>query len=114
MPKKREKRVETSLDEEMKEVLPAEGEIFGVVEEVLGKARLRVRCQDGKTRVCRIRGKLRGRRHWMKPGDLVLVSIWDFQPDKGDVTVKYNRAQTEWLIKNKYITREWLEEEEIL
>jgi len=68
-----------------------------VVERVL------VSCQDGKERLCRIRGKLK-RRVWIRLGDIVLVSPWDFQSDKrGDIIWRYKRNQAEWLRRNGYV-----------
>ena len=91
-------------EEELKElVLPAEGQLLGVVERMLGYDRLRVKCVDGNERLCRIRGKLK-RRIWIKPGDVVLVEPWDFQYEaRGDVVWRYTEAQVDWLRKNGYL-----------
>jgi len=62
---KKKKSDEETLDKEMMELLPAEGEVFGLVLEPLGAGRMRVECSDGEVRVCRIRGKLKGRRSWI-------------------------------------------------
>ena len=78
-------------------VYPAQGEVLGVVVKLLGFDRILVKCQDGKERLCRIRGKMK-RRVWIREGDIVIVSPWDFQSDKrGDVTWRYTHAQTETL-----------------
>jgi translation initiation factor 1A len=59
---------------------------------------------DGKERLCRISGKLK-RRVWIREGDVVLISPWDFQRDtRGDIVWRYTKSQAEWLRKNKYIT----------
>ena len=56
-------------------------------------------CQDGKTRICRIPGKLRSKL-WVKEGDVVLVKPWPIQGDeRGDVIHQYTKAQIEWLRK---------------
>jgi translation initiation factor 1A len=91
-------------ERELKElVLPGEGQCLGVVEQMLGYDRLRVRCTDGFDRLCRIRGKLK-RRIWIKEGDVVLVAPWEFQSStRGDVLWRYTEAQTEWLRKNKHL-----------
>ena len=71
---------------------------------MLGNDRIMVKCQDGHTRLCRIRGKMK-RRFWIRQGDIVLVSPWDFQSDKrGDIFWRYRRNQTEWLRKKGYLT----------
>ena len=78
-------------------VYPAQGEVLGVVVKLLGFDRILVRCQDGKERLCRIRGKMK-RRVWIREGDIVIVSPWDFQSDKrGDVVWRYTHAQAETL-----------------
>jgi len=65
-------------------VTPSEGQVFGVVTQMLGYDRLLVKCADGHERVCRIRGKMK-RRVWIKVGDVVLVAPWDFQfENRGD------------------------------
>jgi translation initiation factor 1A len=76
-------------------VYPSQGEVLGVVVKLLGFDRIMVKCQDGKERLCRIRGKMK-RRVWIREGDIVIVSPWDFQTDKrGDVTWRYTHAQAE-------------------
>jgi len=92
-------------EEEIKDmVLPVANDVLGIVVKLLGFDRVLVKCQDGHERLCRIRGKMK-RRVWIREGDVVLVSPWDFQSDKrGDVFWRYTRAQTEWLRKNNYLT----------
>jgi translation initiation factor 1A len=53
--------------------------------------------------VCRVRGKLK-RRVWIREGDVVLVSPWDFQSDtRGDIFWRYRKNQTEWLRNKGYL-----------
>lgn len=91
-------------EEELEElVLPGEGEVFGVAEKLLGYDRVLVKCMDGHTRLCRIRGKMK-RRVWIREGDILLVAPWDFQFDKrGDITWRYKANQVDWLRKNGYL-----------
>jgi len=42
-------------------VLPATTDVFGVATKLLGFDRVQVKCADGKTRTCRIRGKMNWR-----------------------------------------------------
>ena len=85
-------------------VYPSEGEVLGVVVKLLGFDRIMVKCQDGKERLCRIRGKMK-RRVWIRDGDIVVVSPWDFQREKrGDVTWRYTRAQAEILRQRGLLT----------
>ncbi len=79
---------------------PRRGEIFGVIESMLGTNKLRVRCQDNKIRLCRIPGKLR-KLLWMREGDVVLVKPWDIQGDThGDIITRYTQTQVS-LLKRK-------------
>jgi translation initiation factor 1A len=86
-----------------KPVLPQEHEVLGVAERLLGYDRITVKCQDGATRLCRIRGKMK-RRVWIRPNDIVLVSPWDFQADtRGDIVFRYKGGQAEWLRSSGYL-----------
>jgi translation initiation factor 1A len=85
-------------------VYPGPGDVFGVVVKLLGFDRIMVKCQDGYERLCRIRGKMK-RRVWIREGDVVLVSPWDFQSDKrGDVVWRYTHAQAENLRRKGLLT----------
>jgi len=85
-------------------VLPVANDVLGIAVQMLGNDRIRVKCQDGHIRLCRIRGKMK-RRFWIRQGDIVLVSPWDFQSDKrGDIFWRYRRNQAEWLRNKGYLT----------
>ena len=76
-----------------------EGEMFGVVLQLMGGTQVKVQCHDGEERNCRIPGKLR-KRVWLRQGDLIIVKLWDFQPSKADVVWRYLGNQVEWLKRN--------------
>jgi len=85
-------------------ILPAGSDVLGVAVKLLGFDRVLVKCQDGHERLCRIRGKIK-RRVWIREGDIVLVSPWDFQSEsKGDIFWRYTRAQADLLRKKGYLT----------
>jgi translation initiation factor 1A len=85
-------------------IAPSPNDILGVAVKLLGYDRVLVRCQDGKERLCRIRGKMK-RRVWIREGDVVLVSPWDFQTDtRGDLIWRYTRAQADNLRKRGLLT----------
>jgi translation initiation factor 1A len=87
-----------------KMVLPSANDVLGQAVKMLGGERILVKCQDGKERLCRIRGKLK-KRVWIREGDIVLVSPWDFQSDtRGDIFWRYRANQSEWLRNKKYLT----------
>ena len=55
-----------NIKEEVQEVrLPSEGEVVGIIVQLLGFDRVKVRCSDGKIRVCRIPGKMK-KKVWLK------------------------------------------------
>ncbi|MGC8557480.1 MAG: translation initiation factor eIF-1A [Nitrososphaeria archaeon] len=83
-------------------VLPEKGELLGVVEKLLGSDHALIRCTDDKVRLGRIRGKLK-RRIWIREGDVVLVTPWEFDDGKSDIVWRYTVAQVDWLKQNNYL-----------
>lgn len=61
---------------------------YAQVLKMLGNGRLEAQCFDGEKRLAHIRGKLR-KKVWINQGDIVLISLRDFQDDKADVIQKY-------------------------
>jgi translation initiation factor 1A len=92
------------IQEEIRRVkLPKGKQVIGILDQRLGGSRMRVRCFDGKTRICRIPGRLR-RKIWAKQGDTILIEPWEFGGDeKGDVIFKYRPTQINWLKRKGYI-----------
>lgn len=83
---------------------PSQNDILGVATKMLGYDRIMVKCQDGRERLCRIRGKMK-RRVWIRVGDIVLVSPWDFQFDtRGDLVWRYTKSQAEDLRRKGMLT----------
>lgn len=83
-------------------VMPGQGEILGKAIKLTGGDQVIVKCADGETRNCRIRGKLK-RRMWIREGDIVLVAPWDFDNRKADILWRYIKAHAEWLEQNGYL-----------
>jgi translation initiation factor 1A len=91
------KLVKSESDIRKRMLLPNQNDILGIVTKNLGYTRMVVKCQDGYTRTCRIRGKMK-KRSWVREGDVVLVSPWDFQQEsKGDIIFRYTGNQAYWL-----------------
>lgn len=83
--------------------IPQEYEVLGIAEKLLGYDRIMVRCQDGATRLCRIRGKMK-RKVWIRVNDVVLISPWDFQTaERGDIVWRYKSNQADWLRSKGYL-----------
>jgi translation initiation factor 1A len=81
--------------------VPGEGETLGKILEMLGDGRFKVICADGQIRVARLPGRLR-KKLWLKAGDYVIVALWDFDPDKGDIVHKYEKKDIEELKKRGF------------
>ena len=88
--------------------LPRNGEVIGIIEQRLGGNKMLVACLDGKTRNCRVPGRLK-RQLWLRPGDVVIIEFWELDKDKGDVIFKYRPNQVEWLKEKGYLKKESLE-----
>lgn len=71
---------------------------------MLGTGRLRVKCKDGHTRLCRIPGRMR-KRIWVREGDMVIVELGDIQSEtKGDIAYRYTQDQVRWLRRRDYLS----------
>jgi len=92
----------------MRAPLPKGKEIIGIIEQRLGGNKMMVNCLDGKSRICRVPGRLR-RKLWLRPNDVVIIEPWELDNKKGDVLFKYRINQIEWLKKNKFLETEKVE-----
>ena len=77
---------------------PKKGEIPGVVEQIMGHGKIKVRCADGNIRMTRIPGKMK-KRIWIREGDVVLVK----SDEKADVIWRYTRTESNWLERKGYL-----------
>jgi len=75
-----------------------DSQVYGKVLKLLGDSRCLIFCDDGKERQCTVRGKMK-KRIWINLNDIVLVSLRDFQQDKGDIIHKYNDSESKRLQK---------------
>ena len=94
--------MEQQQPEEFRIKIPRDKEVIGIIEQRLGGSRMRVKCLDGKIRVCRIPGRLK-RKLWIREGDVLLIEPWEYDDEKGDVIFKYQPNQVLWLKKKGYI-----------
>ena len=85
-------------------VLPEKGELLGKVLKISGGNQVLVKCADGETRQCRIRGKMK-RRMWIREDDVVLVAPWDFDNQKADILWRYIKDHADWLVNNNYMQK---------
>ena len=108
MPKKskggnRHKKAKNNSDQNDRQnmIYKEDGEEYAIVDKMVGGARCHITLPDQSTKLAIIRGKLRKRRTWISVGDLVLVSIRDYQEDKCDVLHKYTNGQIQTLKRKK-------------
>jgi translation initiation factor 1A len=101
--KEEQERID-ALQEEIRRIkLPRNGQVIGLLDRRLGGSRCYVRCMDGKTRNCRIPGRLK-RSLWVREGDIILVEPWELEGDeKGDIVFKYSKAQVDMLNKRGHL-----------
>lgn len=69
-------------------IFKEEGQEYAQVTRMLGNGRLEAACFDGQKRLAHIRGKMR-KKVWIAQGDIILLSLREFQDDKADVIQKY-------------------------
>src|SRR3989344_2544786 len=103
---RRQNQEQESEEEDILRVKTPRGDqSLGVVEQRLGASRMRIKCFDGKVRICRIPGRLK-RKLWVRENDIVLVEPWELGgEDKGDIIYKYKKNQVAWLKNKGYIKK---------
>jgi translation initiation factor 1A len=75
-----------------------EGQEYAQVVKMLGNGRLEAQCFDGEKRLAHIRGKMR-KKVWINQGDIILLSLREFQDGKADVILKYTPDEARALQK---------------
>ncbi|KAJ1502746.1 Translation initiation factor 1A [Coelomomyces lativittatus] len=70
-------------------VFKEDGQEYAQVTKMLGNGRLEAQCFDGSKRLANIRGKMR-KKVWINQGDIILISLRDYQDTKCDVILKYS------------------------
>ena len=76
-----------------------ENQLIGILEQRLGGNKMMIVCSDGKSRNCRVPGRLK-KNLWLRPKDVVMIELWEFDKNKADIILKYRSAQIIWLKKN--------------
>lgn len=90
--------------------LPRNNQCFGIIEQRLGGSRMKVKCLDGKMRICRIPGRLK-RTLWVREGDVGIIEPWELGgEEKGDIVYKYTKNQVQFLKRKGHLKTEEFEE----
>ena len=61
-------------------------------------------CEDGRSRLGRIPGKLK-KRMWIREGDLLIIIPWEFQDEKADIKYRYTRTESAYLNRRNMIPK---------
>jgi len=103
---------EENLNEEQQEEyvrlrLPKrnQNEMFAIAERLMGGSRMNVICEDGKSRLARIPGKMK-RTARVRAGDLLIIKPWSVQDEKADVIFRYTKTQSKILSRRKLLPEE--------
>lgn len=89
-----------NIDEE-ELVLKCLGQEYAQITKSLGGGRFLGYCFDGKERLLVVRGKLLKKSVWITLGDIVLITLREFQDDKADIERKYSLDQIRMLKKTE-------------
>lgn len=100
-----ERRAQAPSEEKIRVRLPRGKEVIGIIEQRLGGNKMMVNCLDGKSRNCRVPGRLK-RALWLRPDDVVIIEPWELDNNKGDVIFKYRPNQVAWLRKKGLLETE--------
>ena len=80
-------------------------EMFAIADQLLGGSRIHVICEDKKSRMARIPGKMK-RKARVRAGDLLIIRPWDIQNEKADIVFRYSRTQASSLSRRKLLPEE--------
>ena len=105
--KKGKKPLQDTLEFRFKE----ECEEYARIIKLLGDGRFQCTCSDGVDRIAHLRHKM-WKKVWLKCGDVVLISLRDYDPEKCDIIDKYTEKEIAKLLKNGEIKENLLGEEE--
>lgn len=80
-------------------------ELFAIADRLLGGSRINVICEDKKSRMARIPGKMK-RKARVRAGDLLIIKPWEIQDAKADVVFRYSRTQASSLSRRRMLPEE--------
>jgi len=98
----------TQDSETVRAQLPEEGQLFGIVVQILGASILLVNCVDGNMRQIRIPGRFR-KRMWCRIGDLIILEpLYGMNPEeKGELVHRFRKNEVRWLVDNGYVSEDF-------
>lgn len=108
---KKHKRNKNFTNENKSVRIKEEGQEYAKVSRCKGNCRFDVDCCDGKSRAAILCGGMR-KRKFINQGDLVLVSIREWQDDICDIIDSYDESQAKKLKQEKHIPSSFKLEED--
>ena len=101
MPKKQKagkNKKSSNMNAEKRKLIEADldGQVYGIIEKVLGDRFFTVNCLDNTKRRCKVRQK----RMKVKDGDCVIVALREFDDNNADIIYKYDSAEVRQLQKD--------------
>jgi translation initiation factor 1A len=82
-----------------------EGEMFAIADQLMGGSRIKVICEDGRSRIARIPGRIK-RKQRIRTGDLVIVKPWPVQEEKADIIFRYTHIEATNLSRRNLLPEE--------
>jgi len=110
--KKKNTKNKTSNVEKRALLLPdIDGQVYGCVEKALGARFFTVKCLDKVDRRCKVRSK----RLRIKAGDIVIISLREFDDKNADIVYRYDADEVRTLQKDGAIpSNEYMGKAEVI
>jgi translation initiation factor 1A len=79
--------------------------MFAIADQLMGGSRIKVICEDGRSRIARIPGRIK-RKQRIRTGDLVIVKPWPVQEEKADIIFRYTHIEATNLSRRNLLPEE--------
>ena len=109
---KKHKKGKKPLQESREFRIKEECEEYARIIKLLGDSRFQCTCSDGIERIAHLRHKM-WKKVWLKCGDIILISLRDYEPEKCDIIDKFTEKEIAKLIKTGEIKETLLDEERV-
>ena len=97
---KKQKKVSSNVEDRklvLKDVMDLQE--YAQINKVYGNGRFEANCFDGKIRLAHARGNLKKKKVFVKAGDVVIISLREFEDAKSDIIYVYNQKEIRVLKK---------------
>ena len=105
---KKKKQVNKDQDDLRKPIIfKDELQMYAKAIKSFGSCRFEVLCEDGHTRLAHVRGNMR-KKVWIRVGNIVLVSIREYQDSRVDIISRYHDHEVATLVQLKELSNEFV------